>query len=148
MQITKNFNSREIACLCCSDTNIRLATMELAQWVRDYLGVPLQVPPGGGKRCIKYHLSECGDYPSAHTSGEAIDLFMWPYNIRNMFKLARTMREAGFLRVGLYPATNVKSVHGDLWQPNPSASWVRTEKKYIYFKSLDKAIKYVEKNYL
>jgi hypothetical protein len=148
MQITKNFDSSEIECPDCGDDNIRLATMEKAQWVRDELGVPLYVPLGGGKRCLQYHKKECGDYPSAHTSGEAIDLYMRPYSIFNMFRLAKLMREAGFLRVGLYPVFGVKSVHGDLWQPAPSASWVRTDNGYVYFKTLGKAIKYVERHYL
>jgi hypothetical protein len=148
MQITKNFNSSEIACPDCGDTNIRLITMEKAQWVRDELGVPLYVPLGGGKRCLSYHLSECGDYPSAHTSGEAIDLYMQPYSIYNMFKIARLMREAGFLRIGLYPTYKVKSVHGDLWFPRPSEAWVMTKRGYIYFRHFEEAVRYVKKNYL
>jgi hypothetical protein len=146
--LTPNFHSSEIICPCgCGDTNIRLATMEKAQWIRDILGVPLFVPEGGGKRCLKYQ-GTIGEYASAHTSGEAIDLYQKPYSIKNMIRIARLMREAGFLRVGLYPIYYVKSAHGDLWQPAPSASWVRTAKGYIYFKTLDKAIKYVERNYL
>jgi len=146
--LTKNYQRWEIACPCCNDTNIRLATMEMAQQVRDDLGVPLYVPLGGGKRCNDYQREECGSYPSAHEYGEAIDLFMHPYSIRNMFKLARRMLEAGFLRVGLYPEYRVKSVHGDTWQPSPNASWVRTAEGYKYFKYLEQAIKFVERNYL
>jgi hypothetical protein len=146
--LTRNYQRWEIACPCCNDTNIRLATVEIAQQVRDDLGVPLHVPLGGGKRCLEYHQKECGDYPSAHTSGEAIDLYMRPYTIRNMFKLAKLMREVGFTRVGIYPEFGVKSVHGDTWQANPSASWVRVGKKYLYFKYLEQAIKFVEKKYL
>lgn len=146
--LTPNFQRWEIVCPCgCEDTNIRLATMEKAQQVRDDLGVPLYVPLGGGKRCSEYHRENCGNYPSAHESGEAIDLYVRPYSIFDMFKLAKLMREAGFERVGIYPNYNVKSVHGDNW-PGHNKSWVRTSKGYIYFQTLDKAIKYVERNYL
>ena len=145
--ITKNFSKNEIACPCCGDTNIRLAIVEIAQAIRDELGIPLYVPSGGGKRCNDYQ-DTIGDYISAHQFGEAIDLYAKPFQLRTMLKIARLGKEFCALRIGLYPEYTVKSVHLDLWLPRPHESWVRVGNKYVYFKHFESAVKYVEKNYM
>ena len=147
MKLTKNFDDSEIKCPCCGDKNIRLAIMEIAQQIRDELGIPIYVPEGGGKRCLAYQ-NTIGDYPSAHTSGEAIDIYTKPANIQNMLKLGYIGRELGANRIGFYPEYSCKSVHLDLWQPSPSEAWVRTKRGYIYFKYFEEAVCYVKKNYL
>lgn len=146
MQITKNFSDWEIRCPCCGDTNIRLAIMEIAQAIRDELAQPVYVPEGGGKRCMEYHLAECGDYPSAHCTGEAIDLYIKPFHIRNMLKIAYLGKEFGALRIGLYPDSTVKTVHLDLWE-GKSESWVRIANRYVYFKYFEQAVKYVKERW-
>jgi hypothetical protein len=148
MKITKNFDSSEIKCPCCGDTNIRLKTVELAQAIRDELKQPVYVPEGGGKRCSAYQ-DTIGDYVSAHESGDAIDLYIKPYKLANMLTIAHLGKELGATRIGLYPEYHVKSVHLDLFPIIKSESWVRTIKRgYIYFKHFESAVKYVKENYL
>jgi uncharacterized protein YcbK (DUF882 family) len=145
--ITKNFSKSEIACPCCGNTDIDPAIVEIAQMIRDELGVPLYVPEGGGKRCDRYH-NAIGKYYSAHQTGQAIDLYMKPFKLSNMLKIAHLGKELGATRIGLYPDYTVKSVHLDLWKPSPSESWVRVGRGYIYFKHFKSAVKFVKENYL
>lgn len=145
--ITKNFSKREIACPCCGDTNIDPAIVEIAQMIRDELGVPLYVPEGGGKRCDKYH-NAIGKYYSAHQTGQAIDLYMKPFKFSNMLKIARLGNKFKAGRIGLYPDYYCKSVHLDLWKPSPSEAWVRVGRGYIYFRKFESAVKFIEENYL
>jgi hypothetical protein len=155
MQITKNFSYSEYVDPLTGSTRIKLEVIEKDQIIRDIIGKPLYIVPGGGVRSHEYQVKYvCGGienyYPSAHEIVcEASDKYSEPYTIKNMLKIAKiAFYDADFLRIGLYPESNVKSVHGDLWTPRPSEAWVRTKRRYIYFKTLDKAIKYVEKNYL
>lgn len=145
--LTKNFQASEIACPCCGDTSINMTVMAMAQAARDILEEPLYVPSGGGKRCLSYHVKNCGNYDSAHVHGHAIDLYRKPYQRTDrMIELAEVMQRVGFTRIGLYPSFGVRSVHGDIWTPAPSKSWVYDE-EYIYFPTLKESIKYVKEKY-
>lgn len=70
---TKNFNVSEFACHCdCSFNIIDQRVINMAQTIRDALGVPVRV--NSGCRCDKHNKSVGGVKASNHTKGLAADL--------------------------------------------------------------------------
>ena len=71
-QDTKNFKVREFACKHCGKNEIDQRVLNMAQELRDYLGVPITV--NSGYRC-EFHNREVGGVKgSKHTFGKAADL--------------------------------------------------------------------------
>ena len=70
---TKNFNINEFACKCgCSFNIIDQRIIDMAQTIRDALGVPVRV--NSGCRCEKHNANVGGVKGSKHTKGLAADL--------------------------------------------------------------------------
>ena len=70
---TKNFKVSEFACKCgCGFNIIDQRVMNMAQTIRDALGVPVRV--NSGCRCEKHNANVGGVKGSKHTKGFAADL--------------------------------------------------------------------------
>lgn len=71
-QDTKNFKVSEFACKHCGENKIEQKVMDIAQALRDELGVPVRV--NSGYRCEKHNARVGGVKGSYHTKGLAADL--------------------------------------------------------------------------
>ena len=69
---TKNFKVSEFACKHCGENNIDQRVLNMAQAIRDELGVPVRV--NSGYRCETHNLRVGGVKGSYHTKGTAADL--------------------------------------------------------------------------
>ena len=70
---TKNFNVSEFTCKCgCGFNIIDQRVINMAQSIRDALGVPVSV--NSGCRCPKHNANVGGVKASKHTKGKAADL--------------------------------------------------------------------------
>lgn len=70
---TKNFKVSEFACKCgCGLMDIDQRVIDMAQTIRDALGVPVRV--NSGCRCAKHNAKVGGVKNSNHTKGLAADL--------------------------------------------------------------------------
>ena len=69
---TKNFKASEFACKHCGENKIDQRVIDMAQTLRDYLGVPVRV--NSGYRCEKHNANVGGVKGSYHTKGLAADL--------------------------------------------------------------------------
>ena len=70
---TKNFRVSEFACKCgCGKDDIDQRVIDMAQVIRDELGVPVKV--NSGCRCEKHNAKVGGVKGSKHTKGLAADL--------------------------------------------------------------------------
>ena len=73
MRDTKNFKASEFACHCgCGFNIIDQRVINMAQTIRDALGVPVKV--NSGCRCEKHNAKVGGVKGSKHTKGLAADL--------------------------------------------------------------------------
>ena len=72
MHDTKNFKVSEFACKCCGKNIISQKVIDMAQKIRDYIGVPVRV--NSGYRCDKHNAAVGGVKNSKHTKGLAADL--------------------------------------------------------------------------
>ena len=73
VQDTKNFKVSEFACHCgCGFNVIDQRVINIAQSIRDALGVPVRV--NSGCRCDKHNANVGGVKGSKHTKGLAADL--------------------------------------------------------------------------
>ena len=69
---TKNFKVTEFACKCCGDNRIDQRVIDMAQIIREELGVPVKV--NSGYRCEGHNRRVGGVKGSYHTKGLAADL--------------------------------------------------------------------------
>ncbi|MBQ7220814.1 MAG: hypothetical protein IJS28_07535 [Synergistaceae bacterium] len=69
---TKNFKVSEFACKHCGENKIDQKVIDIAQALRDELGVPVRV--NSGYRCEKHNAKVGGVKGSFHTKGLAADL--------------------------------------------------------------------------
>ena len=69
---TKNFKVSEFACKHCGENNIDQRVLDMAQTIRDELGVPVRV--NSGYRCDTHNARVGGVKGSYHTKGLAADL--------------------------------------------------------------------------
>ena len=69
---TKNFKVSEFDCKCCGDNRIDQRVINMAQVIRDAIGVPIRV--NSGYRCDTHNLRVGGVKGSYHTKGKAADL--------------------------------------------------------------------------
>ena len=69
---TKNFKVSEFACKHCGENKIDQRVLNMAQVIREELGVPVKV--NSGYRCEKHNASVGGVKGSYHTKGMAADL--------------------------------------------------------------------------
>jgi len=138
----KNFRFSEIMCPCgCEKIKpIDPRLSFLLQSLREKINRPIYISKGGGLRCKKYNRKIGGYRYSPHIEGRAVDI-----HAKNMgiISLAKQAKDVGFTRIGLYPSNYF--IHVDTLKPRPSASWVRSKTgKYVYFKELEEAIKFIK----
>ena len=137
----KNFKFSEMMCPCCGKIRpIDPKLTYLLQSLRNKIGKPIYITRGGGLRCRKYN-NKIGYRNSPHIFGRAVDI-----HAKNMSltQLAKEAKDVGFTRIGLYIHSGF--IHVDIYSPRPSASWVQDiNGKYIYFKTLEEAIEFIEK---
>ena len=71
-QDTKNFKVSEFACKHCGKNKIDQRVINMAQEIRDYLGVPVRI--NSGYRCEVHNKNVGGVKNSKHILGKAADL--------------------------------------------------------------------------
>ena len=92
---TKNFKVSEFTCHCgCGANNIDQRVMDMAQAIRNEVGVPVKV--NSGCRCEKNNTAVGGVKGSFHTKGLAADLSC-SLGSMALFKAAKKLHEAGKL---------------------------------------------------
>ena len=138
----KNFKYSEIMCPCgCKKIKpIDPKLNFLLQSLREKINRPIYISKGGGLRCKKYNRKIGGYRYSPHIDGRAVAI-----HAKNMgiIPLAKQAKDVGFTRIGLYPSNYF--IHVDVLKARPSASWVRSKTgKYVYFKELEEAIKFIK----
>ena len=69
---TKNFKVSEFACKHCGENKITQEVIDMAQIIRDELGVPVRV--NSGYRCAEHNKRVGGSPKSQHMNGNAADL--------------------------------------------------------------------------
>ena len=69
---TQNFKVSEFGCKCCGENRIDQRVIDIAQAIRDELGVPVRV--NSGYRCATHNRNVGGVKGSRHTKGLAADL--------------------------------------------------------------------------
>lgn len=97
VQLTKNFNLRELECKCgsCPETIVNIKHINKLQRLRDALGKPIKIT--SAYRCPE-HNSKVGGAPrSQHLKGNATDIQVQGYNPLELSKLT-----THFDGVGLY----------------------------------------------
>jgi len=130
---TRNFKLSEFECPCCGENKIAGALVAKLQSLRDIINMPITVT--SGYRCPLYNSKVNGYSNSPHMKGKAADIVA---NIPMWF-FAKMAKEVGFTRIGLYPRNGF--IHVDLMKPSPSASWIRRDGEYTYYRTLEEAIK-------
>ena len=118
---TKNFKVSEFACHHCGENKIDQRVIELAQSIRDEVGVPVNV--NSGYRCEKHNAAVKGVKGSNHTKGLAADLscslgakklyaaIQKLYNEGKIPQLGYCIRYATFCHVDV-----VKRASGNVWE--------------------------------
>lgn len=141
LYFAKNFRYAEIACPCCKKIRpIDPRLSFLLQSLREKIKLPIYISKGGGLRCKSYNKTIGGYKYSPHLKGKAVDIHAKGMDI---ISLAKQAKDIGFKRIGLYPHSHF--IHVDTLKPRPSGSWVRDNGRYHYFKTLEEAIKWIEK---
>ena len=94
-QDTTNFKVSEFTCKCGCHTNIiDQRVINMAQTIRDKLGVPINV--NSGCRCNKHNLAVGGTYGSYHTKGLAADLSC-AHGAKRLFAVIADLKARGEL---------------------------------------------------
>ena len=94
-QDTKNFKVSEFACKHCGANEIDQRVLNMAQEIRDYLGVPVRV--NSGYRCATHNANVGGVKNSKHVLGKACDLSC-ELGSAKMFQAVKELREQGKLQ--------------------------------------------------
>ena len=94
-QDTKNFKVSEFACKHCGKNLIDQKVLNMAQELRDYLGVPIKV--NSGYRCEVHNKNVGGVKNSKHVQGFACDLSC-ALGSAKMFQAVKELREQGKLQ--------------------------------------------------
>ncbi|MBQ7578782.1 MAG: DUF882 domain-containing protein [Synergistaceae bacterium] len=92
---TKNFKVSEFACKHCGKNLIDQRVLNMAQELRDYLGVPVRV--NSGYRCETHNKNVGGVKNSKHVQGKAADLSC-SLGSAKMFEAVKELRNAGKLQ--------------------------------------------------
>lgn len=97
--LSANFDRSELACKCgCGANHISLYLVAYLQMIRDAVGHPLAIT--SGVRCPRYN-HQCGGKPdSAHTTGEAVDIYCNSSTLRH--QLVSLAMRAGICRIGIH----------------------------------------------
>ena len=92
---TKNFKVSEFTCHCgCGYNVIDQRVIDMAQAIRDTLGVPVHV--NSGCRCEKNNIACGGTKGSFHTKGKAADLSC-SLGAMKMFDAVKKLKDSGKL---------------------------------------------------
>ena len=94
-QDTKNFKVSEFACKHCGKNLIDQRVLNMAQELRDYLGVPVRV--NSGYRCETHNKNVGGVKNSKHVLGKAADLSC-SLGSAKMFEAVKQLRAEGKLQ--------------------------------------------------
>ena len=94
-QDTKNFKVSEFACKHCGKNLIDQRVLNMAQELRDYLGVPVKV--NSGYRCEIHNKNVGGVKNSKHVQGKAADLSC-SLGSAKMFEAVKELRNQGKLQ--------------------------------------------------
>lgn len=102
----KYFKKEEFTCKCgCGLNNINLKLVQIADEIREKIGVPLIV--SSGCRCSKHNKNVGGVLNSRHISGKAVDLIAKGKDKNELLKLCQDYVNQGKAR---YTYTNNKNM--------------------------------------
>ncbi|MBR1487157.1 MAG: hypothetical protein IJ597_07890 [Synergistaceae bacterium] len=89
---TRNFNVKEFACHHCGENEIEQKVINLAQKIRDFVGIPIKI--NSGYRC-PIHNKKIGGVPNSyHVQGLAADLSC-SIGAENLFIAIRSLYDLG-----------------------------------------------------
>ncbi len=91
---TKNFKVSEFACKHCGENHIDQRVIDMAQIIRDELGVSVRV--NSGYRCAEHNKKVGGVKGSKHTLGHAADLSC-SLGAKVMFEAIQKLQKEGRL---------------------------------------------------
>lgn len=92
---TEHFKVSEFACKCgCGFDGIDQRVMDMAEVIRQYLGVPVRV--NSGCRCVSWNARNNGVKGSYHTKGKAADLSCSLGSVK-MFEAVKKLKAEGKL---------------------------------------------------
>ena len=91
---TKNFRVSEFACKHCGENKIAQDVIDMAQIIRDELGLPVKV--NSGYRCDAHNKNVGGVKGSRHTKGHAAD-FSCSLGAKAMFRAIQKLHKDGKL---------------------------------------------------
>ena len=91
---TKNFKVLEFACKCCGQNLIDQRVINMAQTIREELGVPVRI--NSGYRCTEHNRRVGGVKGSKHTKGLAADLSC-QLGADTMFEVVKKLHAQGKL---------------------------------------------------
>ena len=114
---TKNFKVSEFTCHCdCGFNNIDQRVINMAQTIRDKIGVPIYV--NSGCRCDVHNAASGGTKGSFHTKGLAADLSC-SLGAKSLFAIIADLKARGKLSDMEYAILYIKKdfVHIDCGKP-------------------------------
>lgn len=91
---TNNFKTSEFACKHCGENKIVQEVIDMAQIIRDELGVPVRV--NSGYRCPEHNKNSRGVKNSKHIFGHAADLSC-SLGAKAMYEAIRKLHKEGKL---------------------------------------------------
>lgn len=97
VDLSKNFSRYEFACKCgCGFDRVNPRLVHLIQEIRDEIGEPVVIY--SGCRCAKHNMAVGGVVDSAHTTGEAADIYVDGMRSEELAGIIRKMHYRGKLR--------------------------------------------------
>ena len=117
---TSNFKASEFACKCCGENKIVQDVIDMAQIIRDELGVPVRV--NSGYRCTKHNKNVGGVKNSKHTLGHAADLSC-SLGAKAMFEAIQKLQKEGRLPMLGYCIRYATFCHVDIDKRTSGNIW-------------------------
>lgn len=97
VDLSKNFSRYEFACKCgCGFDRVHPEIVQMVQEVRDEIGEPVVI--ASGCRCEAHNKRVGGVKDSAHTTGEAADIYVDGMRSEELGRIIRQMYHRGKLR--------------------------------------------------
>ena len=120
---TKNFKVSEFACKCCGENRIDQRILDMAQVIRDELGVPIHV--NSGYRCAEHNARVGGVKGSYHTK-DWRRILSCRLGAKTMFEAVKMLHAQGKLSALSYCIKYKLGIHIDCGKKRKSLWEVRS----------------------
>ena len=127
MKITKNFSSDEFACKCCGRQNINENLVFQLQKIRGIVKKPIIIT--SGYRCPAHNKKIGGSPKSQHLKGNAADIVIKGYSVKQMYETALTLYKKGIGGIGIYPEQGF--IHLDVREQPAFWVYLKSRRKYL-----------------